>query len=528
MARGRWAAAAAGTACLALAAPAHGQTTIDAPDMEIDVGDAGDLGASFNTDGSGRVLPDGAGLQVDLNGTAIGPTGFDADGPSVPGGTGTAADPYTVAAKFHATVGGTAVLGVTEGVSHVTGEPRIRVHLTLTNLTASALPVRALEWGDVTGGGLAAGTGALLAGPPRLLAGVFPTTGSVSGLEEVTPWQHYEEADDAGLTQQLADPKASLNDTVAAGAPHDTAVAAQFADRTLAPQAAETLDVTWRFVPGAAHIDLEPGDGSGPPTQPACFTATVTDVYGAPLAGIPVNFSAGDPHPDAQTPTDAAGRAAYCATAAEPDEQLFVDAGVGDTSLDAFSSWTFTGGAVTTGGATPTPVAGRRLTARVVAGKVLLRHGKRSTRLTGAQSIKVGATLDARRGTIELTALVGRRTQTGRFGAGIFRVRQASASAPVTLALAGRPFGPACTPGSHKVVRRLRAVTARGRWQTVARQSIAAVRQPASWITQDRCDGTLILVRKGAATVSNAHPHAVTVRAGHRRLAPRRAPTPPG
>jgi hypothetical protein len=244
-------------------------------------------------------------------------------------------------------------------------------------------------------------------------------------------------------------------------------------------------------------------------------------VYGAPVTA-PIEFTAGDPHPTVDTTTDAQGHAAYCASAAEPGEELFVDATVPDALLDAFSTWTFGGGTDdTTGGTPPPPMAGSRLTARVVAGKVRLRHGTGYTPLTGARSIKVGSMLDARHGTVELTAIVGTHEQTGRFGAGFFRVRQASASAPVALALAGTPFGPTCKPGSHKVVRRLRAVTARGRWQTVARRSTAGVTRPASWITQDRCDGTLTVVRRGATTVHPTHGHAGTLRAGHRRLVAR-------
>jgi hypothetical protein len=152
-----------------------------------------------------------------------------------------------------------------------------------------------------------------------------------------------------------------------------------------------------------------------------------------------------------------------------------------------------------------------------VAGKVRLRHGTRYTTLTGPQSIKVGSTLDARHGTVELTARVGTHKQTARFGAGIFRVRQQSAGAPVAIALAGASFRP-CQPRSHKIVRRLRATTDRGRWQVVARQSVAGVAKAAGWVTQDRCDGTLTVVRAGTVTVRGAHGHTFTVRAGHRRL----------
>ena len=68
------------------------------------------------------------------------------------------------------------------------------------------------------------------------------------------------------------------------------------------------------------------------------------------------------------------------------------------------------------------------------------------------------------------------------------------------------------------MVRRLRATTDRGRWQTVGRQSLTGVAKAASWVTQDRCDGTLTVVRKGTAAVHRAHGHVFHVRAGHRRL----------
>src|SRR3954471_7178399 len=103
MGRARWAAMAAATACLLLAAPAHAQTSIDAPDMEIDVGAAGDLDASFNTDGFGQVLAFGsAGLQIDVAGTVndIGELVPDTAHPQTQTGSGTFTDPYHVVTQF--------------------------------------------------------------------------------------------------------------------------------------------------------------------------------------------------------------------------------------------------------------------------------------------------------------------------------------------------------------------------------------------------------------------------------------------
>src|SRR4051794_11298810 len=116
MSRSRWSAIAAAAACLALAAPARADTTsIIAPDMEIDVGDAGDIGAGFVSSGFSTLLPSGeAGLQVDVNGTVVGIGGFDADqpDPSTVSGTGAPNDPFKVVTAYH-----TAGLQITQTVT---------------------------------------------------------------------------------------------------------------------------------------------------------------------------------------------------------------------------------------------------------------------------------------------------------------------------------------------------------------------------------------------------------------------------
>src|SRR3954469_1024933 len=177
MGRARSAAMAAATACLLLAAPAHAQTTIDSPDMEIDVGGAGDLDASFNTDGFGQVLAFGsAGLQIDV-GAKVAELTSDPTTPQTQSGP----VPYKVETPFFATVDQAKVLRVTQDVSHGDGDPHIVVHTVVQNVSNATQTVRAIEFGEVAGGGFAPGTGALSAGPPRYLAGVFPTTASVSG-----------------------------------------------------------------------------------------------------------------------------------------------------------------------------------------------------------------------------------------------------------------------------------------------------------------------------------------------------------
>jgi hypothetical protein len=516
MSRVRWSAAVAVLACLALAAPARAQTTsIVAPDMEIDVGGAGDLAVGFTSSGFNTLLPsEEAGLQVDLPGTVVGIGEFDpVDQQPDATGSGTAADPYTVHTTYQAPADNP-TLRVAQTVTHITGAASVTVQLVFTNLTSSPLAFPAFEWGDVQGGGFGQGVGSLSSG---YLAGVFATQGSATGLQQGTPsWDRYEEADASALSTALAAPGAQLDDTVDSGELHDPAVAAEY-DERLPANGTAALNVTWRFVPGAANLTLTPDDGSGPPGQPACFTASVTDAYGAPVPGVAVDFAAGDPHPDLEAPTNAQGQATYCVTAAEPDEELFVEADVTDALLTAFSTWTFTGpasgGATTT---TPPPVAGHTVRAKLLTGKVRIRHGTSWTALAGTRSLKVGTTLDARHGTVALTAVVAGHSRRGAFGGGVFRITQATAKAPAEVVLTGGTFG-ACKAGSTRVVRRLKAV-ARGHWAVAGHVSVAT--GSASWTTQDRCDGTLTSVQTGTVAVRGRH-RTVAVHARHRALVKR-------
>jgi hypothetical protein len=518
MSRARWSAiaAAAATACLVLAAPARADTqSIIAPDMEVDVDDTGGIAAGFTSSGFNTLLPfDGAGLQVDVNGAIA---EFDPVQQGTVSGSGTAGDPYTLQTIYEVP----STLKVTQTVTHVTGDPSVGLKLVFANETTSALSFQAFEWGDVQGGGFGQGVGSLASG---YLAGVFATQGSATGLQEGRrSWDHFEEADASELSDVLDGPSPHLSDAVESTL-HDPAVVAEY-DENLAASGSpngtdtDTVDLAWRFVPGAANLTLAPDDGSGPPAQPACFTATVTDAYGNPVPNIAVDFAAGDPHPDQETPTNAAGQAAYCATAAEPDEELFVEADVTDAQLTAFSTWTFTGPPSDGGGGdttTPPPVGGHTVRAQLLTGKARIRHGKSWTALTGTRLLKVGTTLDARHGTVALTAAVAGHNRRGAFGGGIFRITQATAKAPAGVVLSGGTFS-ACKAGSTRVVRRLKAV-ARGHWQVAGHMSVAT--GSASWTTQDRCDGTLTAVQTGTVTVRGRH-RTVAVHARHRALVKR-------
>jgi hypothetical protein len=128
-------------------------------------------------------------------------------------------------------------------------------------------------------------------------------------------------------------------------------------------------------------------------------------------------------------------------------------------------------------------------------------------KLSAAASIPVGALVDTTKGTVQLVAASSRAgaTQTGQFFSGIFKVTQKAAAKPVTdLVLSGGSFARCpkaggAAAGGAPTVRKLWG-TATGKFRTTGRYSAATVRG-TTWLTTDRCDGTLTRVTKGSVTV---------------------------
>ena len=193
----------------------------------------------------------------------------------------------------------------------------------------------------------------------------------------------------------------------------------------------------------------------------------------------------------------------------------------------------------------PAPVIGKTLNVTSVKGKVLVRlpNGHGFVALTEARQLPVGTKIDALRGTIQLLAAsaAAGKTQTGTFGGAVFGLTQSSKGRDkglTTLSLlegvvrggpsyascrasrAGGPPGAGATAArvNRRTLQLLHA-TASGRFKTRGRYAAATVRGTI-WDTADRCDGTLVRVRRGAVTVTDFVRHkTVTVRAGHSYLA---------
>ena len=202
---------------------------------------------------------------------------------------------------------------------------------------------------------------------------------------------------------------------------------------------------------------------------------------------------------------------------------------------------------------TEPPVTGERVVVQVLSGEVFVKLPAKAARLAqatpipgfvplkGVAALPTGTVVDARKGRVALTSTVdGRRvgaggaTQTATLAAGIFTIRQQRAARgsttriPTDLVLTSAPgaeaacvrtavSGPIKGRG-RSIVRSLTASTHKGLFRTVGGAGIAAARD-ATWVTQDRCDGTRTEVGKGRVTVTAAKSNrTVTVTAGRSYL----------
>ncbi|HET6868766.1 MAG TPA: hypothetical protein VFH80_22835 [Solirubrobacteraceae bacterium] len=181
----------------------------------------------------------------------------------------------------------------------------------------------------------------------------------------------------------------------------------------------------------------------------------------------------------------------------------------------------------------PAPVFARTVVLAPIGGKVLIEPPGSSAfaRLTARRSVPLGTTVDTTAGTVSLTSAnpnpgSGPAQQTGRFFRGIFRIEQSRyAGGLVNLVIRDNLSRSTCGTGAArgaavnpKVLGLLRG-TAKGRFRTTGRFAAATVRG-TDWGVQNRCDGTLTVVRSGVVAVSDFRLHkTVIVRAGQTYLA---------
>jgi DNA-binding beta-propeller fold protein YncE len=172
----------------------------------------------------------------------------------------------------------------------------------------------------------------------------------------------------------------------------------------------------------------------------------------------------------------------------------------------------------------PSPDLGETLVAEPVSGTVRVRVAgtRRFVPLQSLRELPLGSTLDTRRGRVEVSTERRRRGrfQRGVFYGGLFKVRQRRATRFVTdLILTGALSS--CPPGSASAARGSRKLwgSTNGRFRSRGRHSSGAVRG-TRWLTLDRCDGTLTVVREGTVAVRDfTLDRTVLVDEGERYLA---------
>jgi hypothetical protein len=227
-----------------------------------------------------------------------------------------------------------------------------------------------------------------------------------------------------------------------------------------------------------------------------------------------------------------------CPSAGNPSQADADADGVGDACETAPS------------GAT-TPVTGEKVVVEVLSGEVFVKlpSSRRFAQaplsgfvpLKGIAALPVGTVVDTRKGSLAMQSTVdgrrigsGGRRQSATLAAGIFLIRQqkltpgARTKIPTDLVLQSAPgaegacvrtgaSGPIKGRGRN-TVRSLTAGTEKGLFRIVGAAGISTATD-ATWVTQDRCDGTRTDVGKGRVSVLDRETRkTVTVRSGRSYL----------
>src|SRR4051812_42668510 len=87
----------------------------------------------------------------------------------------------------------------------------------------------------------------------------------------------------------------------------------------------------------------------------------------------------------------------------------------------------------------PTPKAGSRVVAAKAKGKVTVKAkgAHKFRKLKGPVALKLGATIDATKGTVKVTGLIGKRKITARLSGAAFKLTQSSRKASLVATLTG-------------------------------------------------------------------------------------------
>jgi CSLREA domain-containing protein len=173
----------------------------------------------------------------------------------------------------------------------------------------------------------------------------------------------------------------------------------------------------------------------------------------------------------------------------------------------------------------PPPVAGETVNVSTKSGKVLVKipGSDEFFDLEDVQQIPVGSTIDTRKGKVTFKAAGKAKAWLYE---GLFKFRQKKGKKPLTTLtltekLTGcKGKGKASAAAKKKKKRRLWG-DGKGRFQTKGNHSAATV-VGTKWYVEDRCNGTLTVVKRGVVKVRDFKKRkTVIVRAGHKYFAKR-------
>jgi hypothetical protein len=175
----------------------------------------------------------------------------------------------------------------------------------------------------------------------------------------------------------------------------------------------------------------------------------------------------------------------------------------------------------------PDPVLGASMDIQTDSGVVLFKPpgAKKFTNLKKVSLVRSGTIIDARKGTVGITSVTSTgNLQSADFYTGIFKAVQTVKGRGLTDAqLFGGSFkrcpaGASAAKKNPQTVRQLWG-SGSGQFRTKGRFAAASIRG-TTWLTDDRCDGTLIRVTSGAVTVRDlVTQRTIVVKAGQRYFA---------
>ncbi len=270
------------------------------------------------------------------------------------------------------------------------------------------------------------------------------------------------------------------------------------------------------------------------------------------VAPVFVDASSGDYHEAETSPTIDAGGSDPALTPTDLDGDPRVMGSAPDMGAYEYGGANETDGGSSTGTQSPedtstqlapagAPVPGVSVALHHVSGavRVQLPGHHQFIRLRRGANVPVGSVIDVTHGEVVLTSAVNQTggRKSGHFRAGRFVVTQSTGTRPTTnLRLVGGSFAGCSSSGAagdgqplagiarrrprrHRVVRQLWGSDSGGSFVTIGNTASAAVRGTV-WLTQDRCDGTLVRVLRGAVLVhDDVHGNNVLVHRGQAYLA---------